>query len=225
MNAAQCQHARAGKPYDGFAAHGVVSASKIDQEPVMRIVLSVCAAVVSTLVALPAFGAGEGLVADPNRVPWARFQARVLPSTAAPGWRSQLAPLERTGLRVASVGLLGDVYLGRSSAESAQAPRGFRATSGLIMGARQPLLGSSAIPAVLGEPGSEYSTIPYLGLGYSSLVAKSGWSFSADLGVVSRSPGNMVRLGRVFGGGQSLDDVVHDLRLAPHVQLGVSYSF
>jgi hypothetical protein len=35
----------------------------------------------------------------------------------------------------------------------------------------------------------------------------------------------MVRFGRVFNGSQSLDDVVRDMRLAPVVQLGVSYSF
>jgi hypothetical protein len=68
-------------------------------------------------------------------------------------------------------------------------------------------------------------TLPYIGVGYSSLAARSGWSFSADLGVVSQSPGNVVRFGRVFGGSQSLDDVIRDMRLAPVVQLGVSYSF
>lgn len=191
----------------------------------MRYVLSVCAAVASTLVCTHVVAGGEGLIADPDRVPWARFQARVLPSTAAaPGWRSELAPRERTGLKVASLGLLGDVYFGRSSSDANHAPRGFRATSGLIVGARQPLLGAPAVGPATGEPAGEH-TVPYLGVGYSSLVAKSGWSFTADLGVVSRSPANVVRLGRVFSGGQSLDEVVRDMRLAPHVQLGVSYSF
>ena len=191
----------------------------------MRYVLSICAAVASTFLSTPAVSGGEGLVANPDRVPWTRFQGRVLPSTAAPGWRSELAPLERSGLRVASVGLLGDVYFGRSSTDANPSARGFRATSGLIVGARQPLLGAPVLATSSGEPGSEHTTVPYVGLGYSSLVAKSGWSFSADLGVVSRSPGSVVRLGRVFNGGQSLDDVVRDMRLTPHVQLGVSYSF
>ena len=191
----------------------------------MRYLLSVCAAIASTLVGTPAMSAGDGLVADPDRVPWARFQARILPSTAAPGWRAELAPTERMGLRVASIGLLGDVYLGRSDPNAGRAPRGFRATSGLIVGARQPLLGASPVAPAVAELGSESVTVPYLGLGYSSLVAKSGWSFSADLGVVSRNPANVVRLGRVVNGGQSLEEVVRDMRLAPHVQLGVSYSF
>ena len=57
------------------------------------------------------------------------------------------------------------------------------------------------------------------------MSGSGSWSFSADLGVVSQSPGNMVRFGKVFSGAQSLDDVVRDMRLAPVVQLGVSYSF
>jgi hypothetical protein len=64
-----------------------------------------------------------------------------------------------------------------------------------------------------------------VGIGYSNLWGTSGWSFSADLGVVSQNPANAVRFGRVFGGSQGLDDVVRDMRLAPVVQLGVSYSF
>jgi len=191
----------------------------------MRFVPSVCAALAATLVLPPAIAGGEGLSADPDRVPWARFQVRVLPSTAAPGWRAELAPLERTGLRVASLGLLGDAYFGHSPGDAGSAPRGFRATSGIIVGWRRPLLGASAVPGSSADPATEGATVPYLGLGYSSLVARSGWSFSADLGVVSRSPGSAVRLGRVFTGGQSLDEVVRDMRLAPHVQLGVSYSF
>ena len=75
------------------------------------------------------------------------------------------------------------------------------------------------------DPTLDNTTVPYIGIGYSNLSTKSGWHFSADLGVVSQSPGNVVRFGRVFGGSQSLDDVVRDMRLAPVVQLGVSYSF
>jgi hypothetical protein len=45
------------------------------------------------------------------------------------------------------------------------------------------------------------------------------------MGMVSRAPGNVVRFGRVFSGNQNLDDVVRDLRLAPVLQLGVTYAF
>ena len=39
--------------------------------------------------------------------------------------------------------------------------------------------------------------------------------------LIAQSPGGVLRLGR----GQSLDDVVRELRLEPVLQLGVSYSF
>jgi hypothetical protein len=61
-------------------------------------------------------------------------------------------------------------------------------------------------------------------VGYTSLYGKSGWGFSADFGLMALSPGSAVKLGRVLGG-QSLDDVLRDMRLSPLVQLGVSYSF
>ena len=38
-------------------------------------------------------------------------------------------------------------------------------------------------------------------------------------------PGNALRLGRALGGGQSLDDAVRELRIAPLLQVGVSYAF
>jgi hypothetical protein len=210
----------------------------------MRNVLWICAAAASALAMADARGEGEGLSANADRVPWARFQGRVSSAPGAAGWRADLAPVERSGLQVRSLGLLGDVYLGRTKAVSGVPATGFRATSGLLIGARSPLLGAASTPSAGGlyasnrrlfgaSPGTSWaseasvdsSTVPYIGIGYSSLQAKSGWSFSADLGVVSQSPGNVVRFGRVVGGSQSLDDVVRDMRLQPVFQLGVSYSF
>ncbi len=209
----------------------------------MRNVLWICAAVAAVLTMVDARAEGEGLAANADRVPWARFQSRIAYAPGAPGWRADLAPLERSGLQVGGVGLLGDVYFGAAAAARAQ-PAGFRATSGLLISARSAwlnavstsssgllatdrrLFGPSAAPISYPADSSvENATVPYIGIGYSNLSAKSGWHFSADLGVVSQSPGNAVRFGRVFGGSQSLDDVVRDMRLAPVVQLGVSYSF
>jgi hypothetical protein len=152
--------------------------------------------------------------------------------------------LERTGLQVSSVGLLGDVYFGSTPAPRATSVGGFRATSGLLIGTRSTgpstvapptsgllatdrrLFGASASPLTYpADPNVDTTTLPYIGIGYSNLSTKSGWHFSADLGVVSQSPGNVVRFGKVVGGSQNLDDVVRDMRLAPVVQLGVSYSF
>ena len=209
----------------------------------MRNVLWICAAVISALALADARAEGEGLAPDADHVPWARFESRISAAPGAPGWRADLAPSERSGLQVGSgVGLLGDVYLGGSKLGPSSAG-GFRATSGLLIGARSPLLGSGtstsggllgtsrrlfgASPGAIGSSdlSADSSTVPYVGIGYSNLWPKSGWSVSADLGVVSQSPGNVVQFGRMFGGGQSLDDMVRDMRLAPVVQLGVSYSF
>jgi hypothetical protein len=208
----------------------------------MKVVPWICAAAASMLALSGAHAEGGGLTADVSRVPWATFQSRIGYAPGAPGWRADLAPLERSGLQVGSVGLLGDVYFGADRAAPGLPASGFRATSGVLIGARSPLLGatgsntlfppdrrlfgaSAGVPASPVDASADSTTVPYLGIGYSNLWGKSGWSFSADLGVVSQSPANLVHFGRVVGGSQSLDDAVRDMRLAPVVQLGVSYSF
>ena len=210
----------------------------------MRNVLWISVALAFALTLVEARAEGEGLSANADRVPWARFQSRVAYAPGAPGWRADLAPSERSGLQVGSVGLLGDVYFGSTPAPRATSVGGFRATSGLLVGTRSAWLGAAGTPSsgllasdrrLFGASANPFmypadssvdsTTVPYIGIGYSNLSTKSGWHFSADLGVVSQSPGNVVRFGRVFGGSQSLDDVVRDMRLAPVVQLGVSYSF
>ncbi len=210
----------------------------------MRVVLWIVFAAAALLPPAAALAAGEGLSADADRVPWARFQGRFGAAPGAPAWRATLAPFERSGLKIGSLGLLGDVYL-FGTKDAANAPvTGFRATSGVIIGSRSAWLGPGATPsngmfgadrrlfgsgvpalAAAGETGIDTSTVPYIGIGYSNLWPKSGWSFSADLGVVSQSPSSVTRFGRVVGGSQNLDDLVRDMRLAPVVQLGVSYSF
>ena len=124
--------------------------------------------------------------------------------------------------------------------------RSFRATSGLIVGARASTALSantgnlagrafsvdhrhaawvSPLAAVDLQPSTELATVPYVGVGYTGLSNKGGWGFSADVGLVALSPRSAVKLGRVLGGGQSLDEVLREMRLSPLVQLGVSYSF
>jgi hypothetical protein len=196
---------------------------------------------VASFVPLAALAGGEGLSTDADRVPWARFQGRI--AYAAAATPTPLAPSDGTGLQVQGMSLMGDVYFGSSRTSAG----GFRATSGLIYGSRTSLAGMSAMAPASGgllnvdrrlfgasstglayaaDPVTESSgTLPYLGVGYSSLAARSGWSFSADLGLISLAPANAVRFGRVFGGSQNLDDVVRDMRLTPVIQLGASYSF
>jgi len=200
---------------------------------------------VATLSPLAASAGGEGLSTDADRVPWARFQGRISYAATAPLATTPVTPGDGTGLQVQGMSLMGDVYFGAAPSSRATAG-GFRATSGVIVGTRSSLWGMSAMapasgllnvdrrlfgasPAAFGyatDPANETTgTLPYLGIGYSSLSPRSGWSFSADLGLVSMSPANAVRLGRVVGGSQNLDDVVRDMRLTPVLQLGASYSF
>ncbi len=193
-----------------------------------------------------AWADGAGLATDADRVPWPRLQGRITysayPAMTTP-WHSELAPGASSGLKLNGWSVMGDLYFDSRKAGDKAPASGFRATSGVIVGMHSKLWGtappnsgllsvdrrlfgqSPAFSASAADLNADNATLPYIGIGYSSLIARSGWSFSADLGLVSLSPSNAVRLGRVFGGGQSLDDVVRDMRLAPVLQLGVSYSF
>jgi hypothetical protein len=196
---------------------------------------------------LPCAGAwadGNGLAADADRVPWANLHGRIAYS-AVPGWRGDFSFADSSGLKVSTLSIMGDLYFGGSPGNDKIQAGGFRATSGIIVGARNNLWGtpgtapasgllsvnrrlfgqSPALGANAFDPNADNATLPYVGIGYSSLAVRSGWSFSADLGLVSLNPANAVRLGRVFVGGQNFDDVVHDMHLSPVLQLGVSYSF
>jgi hypothetical protein len=151
-----------------------------------------------------------------------RFDARVAMARVEPG------PSDGDGgwLRWR---LLGDLYLMPSS--------GWRATGGLLWGVpgtawglapRLPGLSPASPPAGLlgerlGEARPDGAT--YLGLGWSTLSQRSGWSFAADVGLLSLSPRSAVRFGRVIDGRQSFDDLLRDLRLMPTVQLGASWAF
>ena len=194
---------------------------------------------------LTAWAEGDGLSTDADRVPWARFQGRLSYAATTPLVGNGGTSVDGTGLQVSGLSLMGDVYFGAASGRDKTAAGGFRATSGVIVGTRSMLWSTPAVapaggllnvdrrlfgPSASGlgysnDPNNDGGTVPYVGIGYSSPAARSGWSFSADLGLVSLSPGNVVRLGRVFGGGQSLDEVVRDMRLTPVLQLGASYSF
>ena len=211
----------------------------------MRIAKVIPVLVALLLTCAPVWADGLGLSTDSDRLPWARFQWRLSYSaTIAPSWRNDFAGGGGAGLKLSAFSVMGDMYFGPSNNSHPSLAGGFRATSGLVGGARNTLWGATALAPVNGlfsvdrrlfgqSPGvlpvssdaGDSATIPYVGIGYSSLASGAGWSFSADLGLMSLTPGAAVRLGRVFGGGQNLDDVVHDMRLAPVLQFGASYSF
>lgn len=171
----------------------------------------------------PALAQNEGLYARPDNLPWPRWQARVAFS-AVDVYRPTTA---------ASLGLMSDWFFARAAAEDGSAS-GFRATGGLVAGPRPSLWMVS--PAMTGGPLSsadrrqngdsmDSQTLPYVGVGYSGLSGRNGWNFSADFGLVAQPGRNAVRLGRAYVGTPALDDSVRDLRLAPLLQVGVSYSF
>jgi hypothetical protein len=168
---------------------------------------------------------GDGITATAEQGHWARWQGRLSFGTETPGLNT--------------VSLMGDYYF-TGSLMGSRRSGGFRATSGLLVGPRsqswlgQPGLsaggafsvgtqafGQTAALPTSAEAASDTATLPYLGLGYTGLSLRGGWSFNADLGLVARSPGNAVKLGR----SQNLDDTVRELRLSPLLQFGVSYSF
>lgn len=130
----------------------------------------------------------------------------------------------------------GDYYFSKDLATGAQLPSGFRASGALLM--RQPgvslsdlawpsrAITSLATPQRLSDSASlGLSAMPYLGFGYSDYSLKTGWGFWADVGLVVHSPGHALGMGRVLSGSQSVDDLVHELRMSPLLQLGVNYSF
>ena len=170
-----------------------------------------------------------------------RLQGRV---TLGMGVGADAAALPGSAGSLGGASVLGDYYFIRSSAHEYEAS-GFRATSGVFLGSRLGIWGGHAQAALSGSLISverhsfsllalpqgtdsaslESTTLPYLGLGYSGGSLKGGWGFSADLGLLAQSPGRVARLGRAFGGGQSLEDVLREMRLSPLLQVGVSYSF
>ena len=199
----------------------------------MRTALWTAIALIASAPACLAAGTGgDGLR------PWPQWQGRLSLSTSGPA-------LGNNGLDVRSLSLMSDYYFARPSL-GGQAAGGFRATSGLIFGARSSSALSGNTSQLAGrafsvdhrhaawvsplapvdvQASTELATVPYVGVGYTGLSHKGGWGFSADVGLVALSPRSAVKLGRVLGGGQSLDEVLRDMRLSPLVQLGVSYSF
>lgn len=210
----------------------------------MRLTTRILCLAAALLPAAGAWADGNGLAADAARVPWAALHGRIDYTTSA-AWSGDFSFGNGSGLKTSAVSLMGDLYFGTSTVGDKVQSGGFRATSGLVVGARNNLWGtpgaapasgllsvnrrlfgqSPAVSLNAADASADSATLPYIGVGYSSLASRGGWSFSADLGLVSLNPGNAVRLGRVFVGGQGLDDVVHDMHLSPVLQLGVSYSF
>lgn len=193
--------------------------------------------VLTTSLLLPATGLaiageGNGLKWQDDSLTWARWQARLAVSQPAPLWRAGFADADSPGLKPRSLSVMGDYLFARSFSEDGRSSV-LRATSGLVVGPRPALWagqpGGSAGSlshdrGPFAEPRGEPGALPYVGVGYSGLGGRSGWSFSADFGLMALGAGNAVRLGR-SGNYQGIDELVRELRLTPVLQLGASYSF
>ena len=192
----------------------------------------------------PAWALSDAPNPDPERAPWSKWQGRLTLGKTGSGLRTEPAnAADSTTARWSGLSAMGDYYFTRAIGGASNSG-GFRATSGLVVGARNQLF-SGLVPSTSGgvfnvdrrvfgpsaasgsalDPSNDLAALSYLGVGYTGLSSRRGWAFSADLGLVSLNPGNAIKLGRMVGGTQNIDELTHDLRLSPVVQLGVSYSF
>jgi hypothetical protein len=144
----------------------------------------------------------------------------------------------RPGTAQVRARLLGDYYLTGPGFGGTQVSGGLRVTSGLAIG---PSEGTAALPPSRLEGGLQWGpresdsnltdrygvrvALPYIGLGYTSLSAREGWGLSADIGLGGLRPGERVRFGAGNPTAAQFEGVLNDLRLAPVIQLGVSYAF
>lgn len=201
--------------------------------------LAAAVAAVASVAAPLGAQANQGLVATAGDWLWPQLQARITVQTAVLS-RVALAGPTEAGVPAAR-GVQGGAVLGDYVFA---APRcgNFRATSGVMLGnpAGAPVLnampntrlgitmlegGYAGAVGNLGGNGEGPSTLPYLGLGYSSASLWRSLSVSADVGLVAGRPAGLSGLGRAMLGNQAMDAAVRDLRLAPVLQLGVRYSF
>jgi hypothetical protein len=194
--------------------------------------------VLLTMLMSPLATHAGGLQLPPVEAGSLRWQARVQ--------LSQLNQLDgASGSRILNANLLGDYYL-TGSLLGKNTQGGLRATGGLLMGSsswsessgglalganalsrRQPLAFGYRNISLLGPTlpshyDSASSSRSYLGIGYTGQSLRGGWGFSADLGLASER--DDLRLGR-SAQGQSLEELLMDMKLRPVLQLGLSYSY
>ena len=136
--------------------------------------------------------------------------------------------------------VLGDYFLTGPGFGGADVSGGLRLTSGLAVGPGET---TSPLPANRLQSGLRSASrdgtlpwlptartgarvaLPYIGLGYTSLSAAEGWGLTADIGLGGLRPGERVRLGAGNPTAAQFENLLNDLRLAPVIQLGVSYAF
>lgn len=177
------------------------------------------------LVLASAAGA-EGLSLPAGDSPWPQWQARLeLPGASLPTSRFALVSPPARALPAPPIraALLGDYTLG-GPALALPGTRGhFRATSGLLFDLQRAADSPSAGLASASD--GPVPSSPYLGLGYTGWLPRTGLSFRADVGLAAEYPGGSWRLGRALFGSQGFDATLRELRLEPRLQLGVQYTY
>jgi hypothetical protein len=118
--------------------------------------------------------------------------------------------------------ITGGVLLGEDHAHSG--PRlgapGIATASAAGLG-----LSRTAAHLVDDGPAHPWPVAPYVGIGYSGGTLRSGWEFSADLGLVGTWTGGLrIQRDSAFGT-QGLNDLLREMRLTPLLQIGASYAF
>jgi hypothetical protein len=143
--------------------------------------------------------------------------------------------------------VFGDYYLTGPGFGEGEVSGGLRITSGVAFGGYAAPLPSARAAGLLGPSGGALGSgrawgapafgprlpereghrqaLPYIGLGYTSLSTRHGWSLNADIGLGGLRTGERVRFGSGHPNAQQVENILNDLRLAPVLQLGVSYAF
>jgi hypothetical protein len=144
---------------------------------------------------------------------------------------------QQTGAQAARARVFGDFFLTGPGFGQGQVSGGLRLTSGVTFGLPQETgaQGPHAGPAPVLRPkggflwrepeSAQRVALPYIGVGYSSMSVREGWGVSADIGLGGQRPGERWRLGSGGGIAAQAERVLSDVRMAPVLQVGVSYAF
>jgi hypothetical protein len=203
---------------------------------VARSLLAMTALFISAIPVYAVAADGQGLRSD--TVDSNRWRGRLsLTTPAASPWTATDASGSNfRGQRVESAAVLADYYFS-SPASPTGFTAGFRASGGVGFGRRGSTwlgkipLGASRTSSTAFTPSSSQESdsagFQYVGVGYSGLYPKSGWGFSADLGLMGQSASSAGGAGLNVDSStqQGVDSLIRQMRLRPVLQVGVSYSF